>query len=103
MHVNKGDLVEVITGRNKGKRGKIIEVLITQQRVRIEGVNIIKRHTKPSQKVPEGGIIEKFGTVHVSNVQLIDPKSDKPTRVGSRLLGDGRKVRIARRSGEELS
>ncbi len=104
-HVRKGDTVEVMSGRDKGKRGKILEVLVAKDRVRVEGVATVKRHLKPGRdpKVPQGGIIEKFGTVHISNVLPIDPESKKPTRVGFKTLDDGRKVRIARRSGEIIA
>lgn len=104
-HVRKGDLVAVIAGKYKGKRGKVLEVLTDKDRVRIEGVATVKRHLKPGRdpKVPQGGIIEKFGTIHVSNVLPVDPQSDKPTRVGFKKLEDGRKVRVARRSGEQLA
>lgn len=103
-HVRKGDLVEVISGKHKGARGKILEVLTQKDRVRIEGVNIVKRHLKPGrdQKVPQGGIIEKFGTIHLSNVLPVDPQSGKATRVGFKTLDDGHKVRVAKRSGEVL-
>jgi large subunit ribosomal protein L24 len=102
MHVKKNDIVEVISGKHKGKRGKILEVMTKSQRVRIEGVNTVKRHTKPNQKTPQGGIIEKFGTIHVSNVLPVDPKDDKPTRVGYKVLENGRKVRVSKRTGEVL-
>jgi len=103
-HVKKGDTVEVIAGQHKGSQGKIIEVLTGKNRVRIEGVNTIKRHLKPNQdpKIPQGGIIEKFGTVHLSNVLPLDPRDSKPSRVGFKRLEDGRKVRVSRRSGETL-
>ncbi len=103
-HVKKGDTVAVISGKYKGRQGKIIEILTDKNRVRVEGVAGIKRHLKPGRdpKVPEGGIIEKFGTVHISNVLPVDPSTGKPTRVGHKTLTDGRKVRIARRSGETL-
>ena len=103
-HVRKGDTVEVISGKYKGQQGKIIEVLTEKERVRIEGVATVKRHLKPGRdpKVPEGGIIEKFGTIHISNVLPVDPQSKKGTRVGFKHLEDGRKVRVAKRSGEVL-
>lgn len=103
-HVHKGDVVEVISGKHKGQRGKILEMLTDTARVRVEGVNLIKRHLKPGRdpKIPQGGIIEKFGTIHVSNVLPLDPQSGKATRVGFKRLDDGRKVRVARRSGEVL-
>jgi large subunit ribosomal protein L24 len=103
--VRKGDVVAVISGKYKGKHGKVLEVLADDGRVRVEGVAIVKRHLKPGRdpKVPQGGIVEKFGTVHISNVMPLDPQSKKPTRVGWKTLEDGRKVRIAKRSGEILA
>ena len=103
-HVKKGDIVAVIAGKHKGEQGKILEVLVDRDRVRVEGIATIKRHLKPGQdqKVPQGGIIEKFGTVHISNVLPVDPQDGKPTRVGFKRLEDGRKVRIAKRSGEVI-
>ena len=104
QRIRKDDTVVVISGKHKGEQGKVLEVLTDKDRVRIEGVNVIKRHLKPGRdpKVPQGGIIEKFGTVHISNVALLDPSSGKPTRVGFKVLEDGRKVRVARKSGEVL-
>jgi large subunit ribosomal protein L24 len=104
-HIRKGDIVGVIAGKYKGKQGKVLEILVDKDRVRIEGVAGIKRHLKPGRdpKVPQGGIVEKFGTVHISNVLPLDPQSGKPTRVGFKRLQDGRKVRVAKRSGETLS
>ena len=103
-HVRTGDTVMVIAGKYKGQTGKILEILTSKDRVRVEGLATIKRHLKPGRdpKVPQGGIIEKFGTIHISNVLPIDPQTEKPTRVGYKVLEDGKKVRIARRSGEEL-
>ncbi|OGQ83989.1 MAG: 50S ribosomal protein L24 [Deltaproteobacteria bacterium RIFOXYA12_FULL_58_15] len=103
--IRKGDAVAVISGAHKGATGKVLEVLVAKNRVRIEGVATVKRHLKPGrdQKVPQGGIIEKFGTIHMSNVLPIDPSTNKPTRVGFKTLEDGRKVRIAKRSGETLA
>ncbi len=104
-HVRKGDTVMIIAGKYKGQKGKILEVMVERDRVRVEGIASIKRHLKAGRdpKVPQGGIIEKFGTIHISNVMPIDPGSKKPTRVGFKTLEDGRKVRIARRSGEQLA
>jgi large subunit ribosomal protein L24 len=103
--IRKGDTVAVIAGKHKGETGKVIEVLVAKNRVRIEGVATVKRHLKPGRdpKVPNGGIIEKFGTIHISNVMPIDPSNQKPTRVGFKRLDDGRKVRVARKSGEILA
>ena len=101
--VKKGDLVQVIAGKEKGKTGKILEVL--EDRVRVEGLMPIKRHLKPgrSQKNPQGGIIERTGTIHASNVMPVDPKSKHPTRIGAKTLSDGKKVRVALASGETLT
>lgn len=103
-HVKKNDMVQVIAGKFKGQRGRILEVLVNADRVRVEGIATVKRHLKPGrdQKMPNGGIIEKFGTIHISNVLPIDPSSDKPTRVRFKVLEGGRKVRVAQRSGEQL-
>ncbi len=103
LRIRKNDNVEVISGKDKGKRGRVIEVLPKVERVRVEGVNRIKRHTKPNpQKNVKGGIVEREDPVHVSNVALIDPKSDKPTRVGIKAMPDGSRVRVAKRSGLQL-
>jgi len=93
----------VISGKDRGKRGRVIEVLTKKARVRVEGVNKVKRHTKPNpQRNVKGGIVEREDPIHVSNVALIDPKSDKPSRIGIKLLADGTRIRIARRSGMAL-
>jgi large subunit ribosomal protein L24 len=99
LKIRKGDRVKVIAGRSKGKVGDVLRVLPTEQRVVVSGVNVIKRHTKPS-RAESGGIIEREAAIHVSNVALLDPKSEKPTKIGFRFLEDGRKVRFARASGE---
>ena len=101
MKIRKGDRVKVIAGRSKGKVGDVLRVLPTESRVVVSGVNMIKRHTKPNRN-EQGGIVEREAAIHVSNVALIDPKSDKPTKVGFKFLEDGRKVRFARASGETL-
>jgi large subunit ribosomal protein L24 len=102
MHVIKNDNVKVLTGKYKGKVGKVLKVFPKQNRVIVEGVNIIKRHTKPSQKNQQGGIIEKEASIHVSNLMVIDPKTSEPTRVGFKNIDDGTKVRISKKSGEIL-
>lgn len=104
-HIKKGDTVAVISGKHKGQQGKVLEVQVDRGRVRVEGVAAVKRHLKPGRdpKFPNGGIIEKLGTVHISNVLPLDPQSGKPTRVGFKTLDDGRKVRVAKRSGEQLA
>ncbi|MGB0576030.1 MAG: 50S ribosomal protein L24 [Alphaproteobacteria bacterium] len=99
--IRKGDNVVVLTGRDKGKTGDVLRVMRDDQRVIVQGVNIVKRHTAPSQNNP-GGIDEKEASIHVSNVSLVDPDSGKPTKVGFKVLEDGRKVRVARGSGEMI-
>ena len=101
MKIRKGDRVKVIAGRSKGKVGDVLRVLPTESRVVVSGVNVIKRHTKPGRN-DQGGIIEREAAIHVSNVALLDPKSDKPTKIGFKFLDDGRKVRFARASGETI-
>lgn len=101
LKVKKGDRVIVITGKDKGKRGEVLRALPSENRVIVQGVNVVKRHQRQTQ-AQEGGIIEKEASIHVSNVAHIDPGSDKPTRVGYKILEDGRKVRVAKRSGEVL-
>src|SRR5512147_3094361 len=103
MRIRKNDLVEVIAGRDKGKRGKVLVVLPEKGRLLVQGVNFIKRHTRPNpQRNIKGGIAEREAPIHVSNVMIVSPDDDKKTRIGSKLLPDGRKVRIGRRSGEVL-
>ncbi|MEQ8968193.1 MAG: 50S ribosomal protein L24 [Azospirillaceae bacterium] len=99
--IKKGDKVVVMTGRDKGKRGEVLKVSPKESRVTVQGVNIVKRHARPSASSP-GGIVEQEASIHVSNVAHVDPKSDKPTRVGFRFLDDGRKVRYAKASGEVI-
>lgn len=99
--VRRGDRVTVTTGKDKGKSGEILRVLRDKDRVLVQGVNMIKRHTKATQN-SQGGIIEREASIHVSNVAHIDPSGGEPTRIGYRFLGDGRKVRYAKRSGEVI-
>ncbi len=101
MHVKKGDKVMVISGKDKGKTGVILSSFPKKDRVLVEGVNIIKKHSKPSQMNPQGGIINQEAPIHVSNVMPIDPKTGEPTRVGIKEV-DGKKVRYAKKSGEVL-
>lgn len=103
--IRKNDNVMVISGNSKGKTGKVLKVYPDKSRVIVEGVNIMKRHSRPSQKNPQGGIVQKEGTIHVSNVMLLDPKTNKPTRVGTQVVKDettGKKtrVRVAKATGE---
>ena len=101
MHVKKGDKVKVISGKDKGKEGVILEAFAKKERVLVEGINMIKKHAKPSQDNPQGGILNQEAPIHVSNVMPLDPKTGEPTRVGYKIV-DGKKVRIAKKSGEPL-
>jgi large subunit ribosomal protein L24 len=102
LSVKKGDKVVVIAGKDKQKSGLVLAVYPKEGRVLVEGVNIVKRHTKPNMANPEGGIIEKEAPIHISNVQLADPKTGDATRIGYKLLEDGTKVRYAKKSGEVI-
>ena len=98
--IRKNDNVVVTTGKDRGKRGRVVRVVPDKNRVVVEGVNLIKRHTRPNpQKNIKGGIVEREAAIHASNVMLLDPEENKPTRVGHQTLPDGRRVRIGRRSG----
>jgi large subunit ribosomal protein L24 len=99
--LKKGDDVVVVSGRDKGKKGSILRVLREDDRVLVDGVNMVKRHTRPSQTQP-GGIVSKEAPIHISNVALADPKDGVATRVGYKFLEDGRKVRFAKQSGEVI-
>ncbi|HZX88533.1 MAG TPA: 50S ribosomal protein L24 [Reyranella sp.] len=101
LKIRKGDRVKIIAGRSKGKVGDVLRVIAADERVVVSGVNVIKRHTKPS-RTEQGGIIEREAAIHVSNVALLDPKTEKPTKIGFKFLEDGRKVRFARGSGETI-
>ncbi|SET73264.1 LSU ribosomal protein L24P [Oceanobacillus limi] len=101
MHVKKGDKVKVISGKDRGKEGTILEAYPKKDRVLVEGINMVKKHAKPSQENPQGGILNQEAPIHVSNVMPVDPKSGEPTRVGYEER-DGKKVRIAKKSGEAL-
>jgi large subunit ribosomal protein L24 len=99
--IRKGDDVVVLSGRDKGKSGTVLRVLRDDNRVVVEGVNMVKRHTRPSQTQP-GGIIDKEAAINISNLAIADPKDGKATRIGYKFLEDGRKVRFAKRSGEVI-
>ena len=101
-HIKKGDTVMLIAGDDKGKKGRVLEVNTTSDRALVEGVNMMKKHTKPNAKAPQGGIIEKEAPVHISNLMVVDAKSGKPTRVGRRLNDKGKLVRYSKKSGEEI-
>jgi len=103
VHVRKGDTVQVISGKDRGKRGRVLRVMPKDSRALVEGVNMVKRHTKPiPQRNIKGGVVEKEGAIHISNLMVVDPDTDKPTRVGRKVLEDGKRVRIAKRSGAVL-
>jgi len=99
--IKRGDQVVVVSGRDRGKRGEVLRVVRKDDRLIVQGVNMIKRHTRPSAGNP-GGIVDKEASIHISNVAHIDPSTNRPSRVGYKLLEDGRKVRFAKRSGEVL-
>lgn len=99
--VRKGDHVVVIAGKDKGKKGEVLSVRPEDNRVVVQGVNMVVRHTRPSMN-NQGGLVRKEAAIHVSNVAHVDPKNQEPTRVGFKVLEDGRKVRIARKSGEQI-
>ncbi|MCQ2131110.1 MAG: 50S ribosomal protein L24 [Bacteroidales bacterium] len=101
LKIKKGDTVYVNAGNDKGKTGKVLSVDYTTDRVVVEGVNIIKKHTKPNAQQPQGGIVEHEAGIHISNLNLIDPVSGKATRVGYKMVDD-KKVRYAKKSGEEI-
>ncbi len=102
LKIKKGDQVVVLTGKDKGKKGEVLRVIPEDSRVLVAGVNIATKHTKPSQTTP-GGIQKVELPVHISNVAIADPKSGKPTRVGYKVLKDGKKVRVAKKSGEQIA
>ena len=102
LHIKKGDMVYVNAGDNKGQQGKVLKVDVEKQRAIVEGVNICKKATKPNAQNPQGGIVEQEAPIHISNLQVIDPKSGKPTRVGRRANAEGKLVRFAKKSGEEI-
>lgn len=102
MHVKKNDLVTVTTGKEKGKTGKVLKVIPKKNRVVVEKVNFIKRHQRPTGQLRQGGIIEKEGPLHVSNVMIMCGKCNRPVRIGRRILEDGKKVRVCKKCGEVL-
>ena len=101
LKIKKGDTVYVNAGNDKGKTGKVLSVLTEKDRVIVEGINLVSKHTKPNTKQPQGGVIKQEAAIHISNVNLIDPASSKPTRVGFK-VEDGKKVRVAKKSGQEI-
>ena len=102
LKIKKGDEVVILTGKDKGSKGEVLKVMPEERRVVVQGVNVVKKHRKPTQLNPQGGIENIEKSVHVSNVALVDPKEGKATRVGYKVLKDGKKVRVAKRSGETV-
>lgn len=102
LHIKKGDTVYVNAGENKGKTGKVLRVLVDKQRAVVEGVNVVSKSQKPNAKHPQGGIVKVEAPIHVSNLNVLDSKTGKPTRIGRRRNEEGRLVRYAKRTGEEI-
>jgi large subunit ribosomal protein L24 len=102
LHIKKGDTVFVNAGENKGRQGRVLEIIRKTDRAIVEGINLVSKHTKPNAKSPQGGIIKKEAPVHVSNLMLVDPSTGKPTRIGRKSNGDSRLVRYSKKSGEEI-
>lgn len=102
LRIKKGDTVYVISGRYKGSRGRVLAAIPSEHRVIVEGVNLVSKHTKPNAQHTQGGIVKQEAPIHVSNVMLLDPETNKPTRVGKRRNEEGKFVRYAKRSGKEI-
>jgi large subunit ribosomal protein L24 len=102
LHIKKGDTVYVNSGEDKGKTGRVLQVLITKDRAIVEGINMISKHSKPNAQNPQGGIEKKEASLHISNLNLVDPKTGKPTRIGRKEDGKGKLIRYAKKSGEEI-
>ncbi|WP_314639267.1 50S ribosomal protein L24 [Olsenella phocaeensis] len=102
MKIKKGDQVEVLSGKDKGKRGEVIKAMPAEGKVVVRGVAMVKKAQRPTQQGQQGGIVEREAAIDVSNVAIVDPQTDKPTRVGYRFNEDGKKVRFAKKSGAEL-
>lgn len=102
LHIKKGDTVYVNSGSDKGKSGKVVSVLVKENRAIVEGINMVSKHTKPNAQNPQGGIEKKEAPIHISNLNLIDPKSGKATRIGRKLNEAGVLVRYSKKSGEEI-
>ena len=102
LHIKKGDMVYVNAGEDKGRTGRVLKVDIEKQRAIVEGVNMMSKSTKPSAKHPQGGIVKQEAPIHISNLNVLDPKTNKPTRIGRRLGENGKLVRYSKSSGEEI-
>ena len=101
LHIKKGDTVQVLAGSDKGKTGRVLSVLAKENRAIVEGINVVSKSTKPNAKHPQGGIIKKEAPIHMSNINVVDPKTGKPTRVGFKFV-EGKKVRYSKKSGAEI-
>ncbi len=102
LHIKKGDTVFVNSGESKGQQGRVLEVIRKSDRAIVEGINLVSKSTKPNAKSPQGGILKKEASVHISNLMVVDPATGKPTRIGRKANGEGRLVRYSKKSGEEI-
>ena len=102
LHIKKGDTVYVNAGDDKGRTGKVLKVLVDKRRAIVEGLNMVFKSQKPSAKNPQGGFVKQEAPIHISNLNVVDPKTGKPTRIGRKLNADGKLVRYAKKSGEEI-
>ena len=102
LHIKKGDTVYVNAGDDKGRTGKVLKVFVDERRAIVEGLNMVSKSQKPSAKNPQGGFVKEEAPIHISNLNLVDPKTGKPTRIGRKLNADGKLVRYAKKSGEEM-
>ena len=102
LHIKKGDMVYVNAGNDKGKTGKVLEIITKKDRAIVEGLNMVSKHTKPNAQQPQGGIIKQEAGIHISNLQVVDPAKGGPTRIGRRMGENGKLVRYAKKSGEEI-
>ncbi|MBR5323556.1 MAG: 50S ribosomal protein L24 [Muribaculaceae bacterium] len=102
LHIKKGDTVYVNAGEDKGKTGRVLKVLVKDNKAIVEGVNMVSKHTKPNAKAPQGGIVKKEAPIHLSNLNVLDPKTKTATRIGRRMNEEGKLVRYSKKSGEEI-
>ena len=102
LHIKKGDTVYVNTGKDRGAKGKVLKVFVDEKRAIVEGVNMVSKSCKPDARHPQGGIIKQEASIHISNLNVVDPKTGKPTRIGRRMNADGKLVRYSKKSGEEI-
>lgn len=102
LHIKKGDTVYVNTGENRGSKGKVLKVFVDEQRAIVEGVNLVSKSCKPDAKHPQGGIVKQEASIHISNLNVVDPKTGKPTRIGRKLNESGELVRYSKKTGEEI-